>query len=84
MRINWKTMTALAGTLVLSAAVANAAPVLNLKPSANTGSNFVDLARDGGGAAEVGGGGGGGGNAAAAAVVMLAAAAVAAEAAARP
>jgi hypothetical protein len=56
MRINWKTMTALAGTLALSATVANAAPVLNLKPSSNAVSNIVELAREGGG----GGGGGGG------------------------
>ena len=63
MRINLKTMTALAGSLVLSAAVANAAPVLNLKPSANAGSNFVDLVRQGGGGGAGGGGGGGGGGA---------------------
>ena len=61
MRIDWKTMTALAGTLALSAAVANAAPVMNLKPNAN--SNFVDLARQGGGGGGAGGGGGGGGGA---------------------
>jgi hypothetical protein len=64
MRVNWKTMTALAGTLVLSATVANATPVLNLKPSSNAGANIVDLAREdggGGGGGEVRGGGGGGG-----------------------
>src|SRR5262245_1208853 len=57
MRIDWKAMSALAGSLVLSAAVANAAPVLNVKPSPNASSNFVDLVGKGGG----GGGGAGGG-----------------------
>ncbi len=48
MRINLKTMAALAGSIVLSASIANAAPVLNVKPSSNASSNFVDLVRQAG------------------------------------
>jgi hypothetical protein len=63
MKINLAAMTALASSLVLTAAVANAAPSLTFKPSPDTGSSLV-LARSGGGGGGGGGvwsGGGGGG-----------------------
>jgi hypothetical protein len=62
MKTNLAAMTALAGSLVLTAAVgAKAAPSVDLKSSIGTGSSLVDLARSGGGGGHGGGGGGGGG-----------------------
>ena len=54
MKTNLAAMTALASSLLLTAAVgAAAAPSVNLKDSLGTGTGLVDLARSGGG----GGGG---------------------------
>ena len=60
MRFNLTTMTALAGSLVLTASVASAAPSLNFKLSPDMNSNLVDLARQRGGGGGGGGDGGGG------------------------
>jgi hypothetical protein len=60
MKTNLVAMTALASSLILTAAVASAAPSLNFNPSPDTGSNLVDLARQGGGRGGGGGGDGGG------------------------